>query len=41
MLCDYVKALDLNIYNALFVKRTPADLVAEAVDLITSSIEIR
>lgn len=41
VLCDQVRMLDLNSRNATFVEKAPADLVAEAVDLITSFIEIR
>ena len=41
VLCDQVRMLDLNSRGATFVEKAPADLVAEAVDLITSFIEIR
>lgn len=41
VLCDQVRMLDLNSRNATFVEKAPPDLVAEAVDLITSFIEIR
>lgn len=41
VLCDQARMLDLTSRGASFVEKAPADLVAEAVDLITSFIEIR
>lgn len=41
VLCDQVRMLDLNSRKATFVEKAPAELVAEAVDLITGFIEIR
>ena len=41
ILCDQVRMLDLTSRNAAFVEKAPRDIIAEAVDLITSFIEIR
>lgn len=41
VLCDQVRMLDLNSRKATFVEKAPAELVAEAVDLIIGFIEIR
>lgn len=41
VLCDQARMLDLNSRNATFVEKAPADLIAEAVDLISSFIEMR
>lgn len=41
VLCDQARMLDLNVRNATFVEKAPPGLVAEAVDLITSFIEMR
>ena len=41
ILCDQARMLDLNSRHASFVEKAPEDIFAEAVDLITSFIEIR
>lgn len=41
VMCDQVRMLDLNNCKATFEEKAPADILAEAVDLITGFIEIR
>ena len=41
IMCDQARMLDLASRNATFEEKAPADLVAEAVDLITGFIEIK
>ena len=41
MLCDQGRMLDLNSRHASFVEKAPDDIFAEAVDMITSFIEIK
>lgn len=40
VMCDQVKALDMQSRNAAFVEKAPQELVAEAVDIIFAMIEI-
>lgn len=40
VMCDQARMLDLNSRRASFQEKAPADIVAEAVDLITAMIEI-
>ncbi len=40
ILCDQARMLDLNSRRVSFEEKAPADIVAEAVDLIHSFIEI-
>ena len=40
-LCDQAWMLDLNSRNASFVKKAPAALTAEAVDMIVGFVEMR
>ena len=40
ILCDQAKMLDLNARSAEFFEKLPDDLLAEAVDIIQSFIEI-
>ena len=39
VMCDQVKALDLNARGASFAERMPEDVIAEVVDVITAIIE--
>lgn len=41
ILCDQARMLDLNSRNAGFVEKAPADIVAEAVDMIIGFVEIK
>lgn len=41
IMCDQARMLDLASRRASFEERAPADILAEAVDLISSMIEIR
>ena len=41
ILCDQARMLDLNSRHASFVEKAPDDIFAEAVDMITSFIEIK
>jgi len=41
VMCDQVRMLDLNSRGASFVEKAPADILAEAVDLIVGFVEIR
>ena len=41
ILCDQARMLDLNSRHASFVEKAPDDILAEAVDMITSFIEIK
>lgn len=41
VMCDQARMLDLSSRRAAFEEKAPADLVAEAVDLITGFIEIK
>lgn len=40
IMCDQARMLDLNSRRAAFEEKAPADIVAEAVDLIRGFIEI-
>lgn len=40
ILCDQARTLDCGTRNAAFVEKLPAELLAEAVDLIIGFIEI-
>lgn len=40
VMCDQARMLDLNSRMASFVEKAPADILTEAVDLITAMIEI-
>lgn len=40
IMCDQVKALDMQSRNAAFAERAPDDIIAEAVDIITGFIEM-
>ena len=40
IMCDQARMLDLNSRRAAFEEKAPAEIVAEAVDLIHSFIEI-
>ena len=40
IMCDQVKALDMQSRNAAFEEQAPEDITAEAVDIITGFIEI-
>lgn len=39
VMCEQVKALDINQRNAEFVEKAPLDIIAEVVDLVYSFIE--
>jgi mRNA interferase MazF len=39
-MCDQARMLDLNSRGASFVEKAPAELTAEAVDIISGFIEI-
>ena len=39
VMCDQARMLDLNSRNADFVEKAPADITAEAVDLIIGMLE--
>jgi len=41
VMCDQARMLDLNSRRASFEEKSPADILAEAVDLIAGFIEIR
>lgn len=41
ILCDQARMLDLNSRYAGFVEKAPADVVAEAVDMIIGFVEIK
>jgi len=41
VMCDQVRMLDLNSRRASFEEKAPTDILAEAVDLIVSFLEIR
>lgn len=40
IMCDQVKALDMQSGNATFIEKAPEDLIAEAVDIVFAMIEI-
>ena len=40
ILCDQARTLDVAARNGEFLEKAPSDLVAEAVDLVVSFIEI-
>ena len=40
-LCDQARMLDLNSLNASFEEKAPADITAEAVDMIIGFVEIK
>ncbi|MDD3926824.1 MAG: type II toxin-antitoxin system PemK/MazF family toxin [bacterium] len=40
IMCDQVKALDMQSRNAAFIEKAPEDLVAEAVDIVIAMVEI-
>lgn len=40
IMCDQARTLDVSARNGSFEEKAPADLVAEAVDLVISFIEI-
>jgi mRNA interferase MazF len=40
VMCDQARMLDLNSRGASFVEKAPAELTAEAVDIISGFIEI-
>ena len=41
IMCDQARMLDLRSRHAAFEEKAPEDITAEAVDMITSFIEIR
>lgn len=41
ILCDQARMLDLQSRHAAFEEKAPDDIIAEAVDMITSFIEIK
>ena len=41
IMCDQARMLDLNSRKASFEEKSPADIVAEAVDMIIGFIEIK
>ena len=41
ILCDQARMLDLTSRHATFAEKAPADLIAEAVDMIMGFLEIR
>ena len=41
IMCDQARMLDLNSRKADFEEKAPADIVAEAVDMIIGLVEIR
>ncbi len=41
VMCDQVRMLDLNSRGASFEEKAPADILAEAVDIIIGFLEIR
>lgn len=41
IMCDQARMLDLNSRRASYTEKAPAELVAEAVDIITGFIEIK
>ncbi len=41
VMCDQARMLDLNSRGASFEEKAPADILAEAVDLIIGFLEIR
>ena len=40
IMCDQVKALDMQSRSAVFIEKAPDDLLAEAVDIVIAMIEI-
>ena len=40
IMCDQVKALDMQGRSAVFIEKAPDDLLAEAVDIVIAMIEI-
>ena len=40
ILCDQVKALDMNARNAEYIETVPSGILAEVVDIITGFVEI-
>lgn len=40
IMCDQVKALDMQSRNAAFIEKAPADFVAEAVDIVIAMVEV-
>jgi len=40
IMCDQVKALDMQSRNAALIEKAPQDLVAEAVDIVMAMIEV-
>lgn len=40
IMCDQARTLDVAARNGTFVEKAPADLVAEAVDMVISFIEV-
>lgn len=40
IMCDQVKALDMQSRSAAYLERAPEDLVAEAVDIVIAMIEV-
>ncbi len=40
VMCDQVKALDMQSRNAAWIEKAPDDLVAEAVDIVIAMIEV-
>ena len=41
ILCDQARMLDLNSRNASFEEKAPADITAEAVDMIIGFVEVK
>ena len=41
IMCDQARMLDLNSRHAAFAEKAPADMIAEAVDLIVGFLEIK
>jgi mRNA interferase MazF len=40
IMCDQVKALDMQSRNATFIEKAPEDLISEAVDIVIAMVEI-
>lgn len=41
IMCDQARMLDLNSRKAAFEEKTPADIAAEAADMIIGFVEIK
>jgi mRNA interferase MazF len=40
VMCDQIKALDMQSRNAAYIEKAPDDIVAEAVDIVIAMVEI-